>query len=112
GKTEEAINAHQKLVEISPGWSWALGRTYALTGQIEKAEEILSEIEKMKARTWWIHARIVMYAALGMNDEAFKWLEHDPLHAFTAWIAVQPEGENLRKDPRFQDFLARLNLPN
>ncbi len=112
GKTEEAINAHQKLVEISPGWSWALGRTYALTGQIEKAEEILSEIEKKKAKTWTIHARIVMYAALGMNDEALKWLEHDPLHAFTAWIAVQPEGENLRKDPRFQDFLARLNLPN
>ena len=112
GKTEEAINAHEKLVEVYPGWSWTLGRTYALTGQIEKAEEILSEIEKQKARTWWIHARIVMYAALGMNDEAFKWLEHDPLHAFTAWIAVQPEGENLRKDPRFQDFLARLNLPD
>ena len=112
GKTEEAINAHEKLVEVSPGWSWALGRTYALTGQIEKAEEILSEIEKTKARTWWIHARIVMYAALGMNDEAFKWLEHDPLHAFTAWIAVQPEGDGLRDDPRFQDFLERLNLPN
>ncbi|MCK4853974.1 MAG: tetratricopeptide repeat protein, partial [Bacteroidales bacterium] len=62
GKTEEAINAHQKLVEISPGWSWVLGRTFALTGQIEKAEEILSEIEKKKARTWTIHARIVMYA--------------------------------------------------
>ncbi len=112
GKTDEAISAHQKLVEISPRWSWVLGRTYALTGQIEKAEEILSEIEKKKSRTWWIHARIVMYAALGMNDEAFKWLEHDPHHAFTAWIAVQPEGEGLRKDPRFQDFLVRLNLPD
>jgi len=112
GNTVEAIHAHEKLVEISPGWSWALGRTYALTGQIEKAKEILSQIEKTRAISWWIHARIVMYAALGMNDEAFKWLGHDGLHAFTAWIAVQPEGEELRKDPRWQDFLTRLNLPD
>jgi TolB-like protein/Flp pilus assembly protein TadD len=112
GRTDEAIRTHKKLAEVSPRWSWALGRTYALSGQIDEAEKILSEIEKTKVMTWTIHARIVMYAALGRYDEAFQWLDNDPLHTFTAWLAVMPEGKGMRKDPRFQDFLARLNLPN
>ena len=112
GKTEEAIKAHQKLVEVSPRYSWALGRTYVLTGNIEKAEKILREIEKTKVTTWTTYARIVMYAVLDRYDEAFQWLDNEPLHIFTVWLAVMPEGEGLRKDPRFQDFLERLNLPN
>ena len=82
-------------------------KDFQLSG-LQKGEEI----EKTKVMTWTIHARIVMYAALGRHDEAFQWLDNDPLHAYTAWLAVMPEGKGMRKDPRFQDFLARLNLPN
>jgi hypothetical protein len=44
-------------------------------------------------------------------DEAYKWLNYEPHHAFTAWAAVMDEYQTLRKDPRFEDFLVRLNLP-
>lgn len=111
GRTDQAIWAHEKLAELSPGWSWTLGHTYAVSGDIEKAEKILREIEKADITKWTIHGRIVMNAALGNADEAFKWLANENLHAITAWIAVQPEGDGLRNDPRFQDFLERLNLP-
>jgi len=112
GRTDEAIGAHQKLVELSPTWSWALGYTYTNSGHLDLAETILSEIEQTEVRTWTIHGRIVMYIALGRYDEAFQWLEKDRLHAFTAWLAVMPEGEGIRKDPRFEAFLERMDLPD
>lgn len=112
GRTDEAISAHQKLVELSPTWSWALGYTYANSGHLDLAEKILSEIEQTEVRTWTIHARIVMYIALGRYDEAFQWLEKDRLHAYTAWLAVMPEGDGIRRDPRFKGFLERMDLPD
>ena len=52
------------------------------------------------------------YAALGEKDPAFRWMEkaieeHDPE---MARLRVDPMMDPLRRDPRFQDFLARLNL--
>jgi len=52
------------------------------------------------------------YAALGEPDSAFEWMEravkeHDPE---MARLRVDPMMDPLRNDPRFQDFLARLNL--
>ena len=111
GRVDEAIAAHQKLVELLPIWSWQLGHTYAAIGQIEEAEKILVEYEKTPVIPFTAYGRSVLYAALGRNDEAFKWLNYEPHHAWVAWSAVMPEAEGLRKDPRFQAFLERLNLP-
>jgi TolB-like protein/DNA-binding winged helix-turn-helix (wHTH) protein/Tfp pilus assembly protein PilF len=52
------------------------------------------------------------YAALGEKDLAFQWLEkameeHDPA---MARLRVDPMMDPLRDDPRFQDYLDRLNL--
>ena len=112
GRMEEAIAAHQKLAELVPMWSWQLGLTYAAAGQYEEAKKILEEYEKTDVIPFTVHGRIVLNAALDRMDEAFKWLEYEPLHAWTAWVAVMPEGEALRRDQRYQDFLARLNLPD
>jgi len=112
GMVDEAIAAHQKLVELLPIWSWQLGHTYAVIGQIEEAEKILAEYEKTPVIPFTAYGRSVLYAALGRYDEAIKWLNYEPHHAWAAWSAVMPEAEALRKDPRFQDFLERLNLPD
>jgi len=112
GRMDEAIEAHQKLAELLPLWSWQLGLTYAAAGQYEEAEKILDEYEKNPVIPFTAHGRIVLNAALGRYDEAFKWLEYEPHHAWTAWIAVMPEGESLSGDPRYLDFLERLNLPD
>ena len=82
------------------------------SGQIEEAEKILVEYEKTPVIPFTAYGRSVLYAALGRNDEAFKWLNYEPHHAWVAWSAVMPEAEGLRKDPRYQDFLERLNLPD
>lgn len=112
GRTDEAIEAHQKLAELIPFWSWQLGHTYALAGRYEEAEKILDELEELPVIPFTAQGRLILNAALGRMDEAFKWIDYEPHHAWLAWIAVMPEAENLRKDPRYQDFLERLNLPD
>ncbi|MCK4879384.1 MAG: tetratricopeptide repeat protein [Bacteroidales bacterium] len=111
GIPEKAIEAHQKLSELYPWWSWGLGYTYAVTGHIAEAEEIVNQLESVDPNNWNAVGLTMIYTALGRMDEAFKWLNYEPHHAFTAWVAVQPEFKELRKDPSFDDFLERLNLP-
>jgi eukaryotic-like serine/threonine-protein kinase len=52
------------------------------------------------------------YALLGDKDHALEWLEkayeeRDPW----LYVKAEPQLDNLRSDPRFQDLLRRMNLP-
>lgn len=53
----------------------------------------------------------IVHAALGNTDEALRWLEYDPPHAWVAWSSRDPSPAPLRGDPRFIGFLERMNLP-
>ncbi|MEN8226598.1 MAG: hypothetical protein ABFS38_00480 [Bacteroidota bacterium] len=112
GKIEEAIKAHQKLAELIPLWSWALGYTYASTGHMDEAEKILSELEEAPVIPFTAIGRVVMNTALGRWEEAFKWLDYEPHHAWAAWVAVMPEYKDLRDQAQYKAFEKRLNLPN
>jgi tetratricopeptide (TPR) repeat protein len=111
GKIDEAIAVHKKLVELYPVWNWALGYTYALTGHEKEARQIIDEILKGNVTPFQAHGLIMMYTALGEKDEVFKWLTHPPYHAWTAWVAVQSEFKSLHGDPRFEEFVKKLNPP-
>ncbi|MEA3460813.1 MAG: tetratricopeptide repeat protein [Bacteroidota bacterium] len=111
GMPEKAIKTHQKMIELYPWWSWGLGYTYAATGHTAEAEEIAKQLESGDPNNWKAVGLAYIYTGLGRMDEAFKWLNYEPHHAFTAWAAVQPEFKELWKDPRFEEFLERLNLP-
>ncbi|MEN8203527.1 MAG: hypothetical protein ABFS28_13095 [Bacteroidota bacterium] len=111
GKPEEAIEAHQKLAELYPWWTWGLGYTYGVTGHIAEAEEIIRQLESGNMTGWKAIGLTNIYAGLGRMDEAFKWLNYEPHHAFAAWAAIQKEYKSMWDDPRFDNFLERLNLP-
>ncbi|MCH8289172.1 MAG: hypothetical protein IID12_08720, partial [Candidatus Marinimicrobia bacterium] len=111
GMHEEAIATHEKMVSVAPWWKYALGVTYARTGNISGAEKILAELEEAEATPWGAFTLISLNAALGNLDEAFKWLDYEQPHAWIPWVSVLPEFEPLRSDPRFKEFLVRVNLP-
>ncbi|MGH7565177.1 MAG: tetratricopeptide repeat protein [Gemmatimonadota bacterium] len=53
---------------------------------------------------------------LGNLDEAFRWWDYEPHHAWVAGIRVWPpdllpEANRLRQDPCFQDLMGRMRLP-
>jgi tetratricopeptide (TPR) repeat protein len=111
GRIDEALNAHKKLAELYPEWLWALGYTYAVTNHREEAEKILNDIESQPVNPYNAYCRIVVNTALGKKDEAFKWVNYEPHHAWTAWVAVEPWFNELHGDPRFDEFVKKLNLP-
>ena len=110
GRENEAIEAHKKLAEVHPWWSSALGYTYAVTGYIDEAEKILKKLVE-NPNPWNAWQCATVCAGLGKKDEAFKWMNYEQPHAFTAYCAVLPQFESLHNDVRFKDFLKRLNIP-
>ncbi len=112
GRNEEAINTHKKLAELTNQVT-PLCLTYIHTGHIAEAEEILGEIEKKDPfpKGMGAYDRAKIYGALGRKDEAFKWLNYEPHHGFLAWAAVGKNFISLHDDPRWNDFLKKVNLP-
>jgi len=112
GRYDEAIATHERMAELFPVWRWLLGRTYAQAGRIEDARQLAAQLESEEQSSMSAFGLAVLYASLGENDDSFRWLEYEPPHAWVAWGAIDPVLELPRDDPRFQDFLRRLNLPN
>ena len=54
----------------------------------------------------------VIYTKLGDKDQAFQWLEQG-YQKHSTWLdtmKTDPNWDNLRSDPRFNDLLRRMNL--
>ncbi len=118
GKFAQALKENDLMrnAENSP-WNWAF-KTYIYnhSGNVAQAQRALARFEALspRLRSDAILARLVAYNGAGhqektmlLLEEAFK--EHSP--ALTN-IKVDPRYDNLRKDPRFLELLARINLNN
>jgi len=112
GRFEEAIAAHRKLAELSRKWAWALGHTLALVGRKDEARLILAQMKGRGSTNHWGMAEI--HTALGERDEAFRLLERarEFPHVWIAWAEWNPHFEPLRSDPRFENLVRRLALPD
>ena len=116
GRNAEAIATFQKAVELSNRNGETLmylGYGYGLTGKHREAIAILKESQEKYARKE-TNARYVagVYAGLGDKDKAFEWLEKDfQSKGEVSNIRWALPYESLRDDPRYKDFLKRMNLP-
>ncbi len=89
-----------------------LGAAYAKAGEREKAQAILKQLETGKGYVS-PGELTVLYTALGEREKAFASLEkayaaHDSQLMF---LKIDPAFDPLRDDPRFQDLLRRVGLP-
>lgn len=111
GLYDEAIEAIQKAVDVSPAWKWALGSAYVKAGRLDEARDLLNELNSMKTDPWTAFWRVQLNAAMGNNDEAFRWTTYEPHHHWLAWARVLDWFEPLWEDPRLPDLIRRMNLP-
>ncbi len=113
GRYDEAIAAHQKAAAANPEWRWALAQTLALAGQKDEARKTAADLERENQP---VHSfgLVAVYTALGDKDKAFRWADaaYASRHPFIPWISMAAMFEPLRGDPRFQDLLRRMNLPD
>jgi eukaryotic-like serine/threonine-protein kinase len=118
GQRLEAIPEYQKAVELSQGDTdptAGLAHAYATAGQRAPAEKILRELLQ-KSKTSYISPYMVgtIYAGLGEKDRAFEFLEkayQERSPDIPYFLKADLRIDNLRSDPRFQDLLRRVGLP-
>lgn len=118
GMYKEAIAELQKAVELSGHGYLTLGQLahcYAISGRKDEAKKILARVVKLSTQDyfWKNYSIALIYAGLGEKDKAISYLEkaYDEHSLGPAWLRFDPRLDNLRQEPRFQDFVRRIGLP-
>lgn len=115
---EESIAAYELAIRMSNRHHFAVNGlvwTYCGQGEIEKAQALFDELKK-RAQTDYIGYTFTGLSAAYLNklDEAFELFdkadyEREPLLLtlkYEKWVPPQ-----LKKDPRYQKLLSRINFP-
>jgi len=112
---KEALTEFQKGTppEGDPEASAAIAQVEALRGNRTAAEQILHDLSA-EGRGQYVPPTSIalIYAALGENDQAFRWLEQ--AYKDRSWqlvfLKVDPRFDTLRSDRRFAALLQRVGL--
>jgi TolB-like protein/Tfp pilus assembly protein PilF len=114
---------HEEALEIWRAWFATMGdseaeealvRGYAEAGYFEALNQI-AELYVARSRTTYVTPWQIatMYTRAGKKDNALDWLKkaYDEHDSNMPSIIVDPIFDILRDDPRFQDILRRMNVP-
>jgi TolB-like protein/Flp pilus assembly protein TadD len=114
---EEAVLAFQNAIRTAGEngvLMGALGHAYARSGRTDEAEQILHALQQRMQRQYVPSFNLVMiYAGLGMNDDAFKCMEQ-AVEERSSWLVslkVEPLFDKLRSDARYSALSNRVGLP-
>ena len=112
----EAIAALQKAVEFSSGTRYRADLAYVLAkaGRLDEARATLAEVERLSATRYVSPYYLASaHAALGDTERGFFCLEEafaERSHGMT-FLKSDPNLDDLRPDPRFDELLRRVGLP-
>jgi adenylate cyclase len=110
-KAQEMIDAGDRLGGNEVLLKLEQGLLYAFTDRKADAEAILAEIAAYKLETPRIYLQLFLQSALGNLDECFKVLERmAELHSWPFLIGTLPVFADMRKDPRYAVFAAKVGL--
>ena len=115
GELDKAIAEFQMAYELEKNnvVLGFLGHAYAMAGNTEAAQKILTELEELSRRVYVpAYSIALIYTALGETDDAFEWFEkaYAAQNEWLNWLKTAPEVDSLRADPRFTELLLSLNL--
>jgi tetratricopeptide (TPR) repeat protein len=111
GRHEEAMAEARRVVEADSEWLWVVGYVAGLEGRRDEARSIIAMLERRPATPWNAISLVLVYAALGDKDRAFRWLNYEHPHAWVPWVRVEPWFSNLWDDPRLPALLRKMHLP-
>ncbi len=115
GKYKEALRHYQKAAEMdrSPMISSAMAIAYALSGENDKARELLDELKEAEKVSYVPPYYMAMiHAALDEADEAFIYLDKafEMRDSSLSALKVDSRLDGLRKDKRFKALVKKLGL--
>lgn len=110
GKTELALKEiQQENHELFKTFGLALA--YHALGRKLEADETLKDFRD-KYQNNWSYLLAQLHAFRGEKDQAFAWLEtaYNKKDSWLFWVKGDPLLKNLKTDPRYNDFLKKMNL--
>jgi tetratricopeptide (TPR) repeat protein len=115
-RSQQAIDEFQKAISLSDGVDGlgSLGHLYARSGKTEEAQKILQKIDEVNKRLYVSpFQKAVIYTALGKTDQALAEIEkaYNQRSLLPPSVRFDPRLNEMRRDPRFQDFLRRTGMP-
>jgi len=112
---KEAVAELQMAVQLSGGSPICiadLARAYVASGNMSEAVKLLSDLKKSSNTSFTNAPQIAMiYASMGDNDQAMHWLERAYEERFNPSILLRSGFDPLRTDPRFEELMRRIGLP-
>jgi len=117
GRLEEALAETAYAEQGAREWPvliTARGFTNGVMGRRDEARAVLREMEQLSSRRFvTAYGIALVYAGLGENDDAFRWLEKafEERSHWLVWLRLDPRWKNLRGDPRFDALVQRMNYP-
>jgi TolB-like protein/Tfp pilus assembly protein PilF/tRNA A-37 threonylcarbamoyl transferase component Bud32 len=111
GRWVEAIGEFQREEDLGALKYGGLGYTYARAGDQRAAREVLAGALRTSEQQYLSsHAIAIIYAALGEDDAAFRWLERalSERDEEMTLIKVDPRLDSLRSDARFAPLVERV----
>jgi tetratricopeptide (TPR) repeat protein len=113
-RAQDAITLQEAVPVRDPRIVATLGYAYGITGQTDKAQQMLAELRERRASGAWTgnYQMALIETALGNRNEALVLLqeamrEKEPSVAF---MGVDPRLNSLRAIPKFSGLLRRIVL--
>jgi eukaryotic-like serine/threonine-protein kinase len=118
GQLEKAVPEYQRAIDLSQRDSdttAGLAHVYATIGNRAEAQKILGDLQH-QLKTSYVSPYMIaaIYSGLGQKDKAFEFLEkayQERSPDIVYFIKADLRIDTLRSDPRFQDLLRRVGLP-
>jgi TolB-like protein/Flp pilus assembly protein TadD/tRNA A-37 threonylcarbamoyl transferase component Bud32 len=117
GRHVEAVAQAEKAVELAGDgqlYLSGLAAAYAGAERLTEAREVINRLDEM-SRTRYVspYCLALIYCYLDDKEKALALLEEAITigDAWVAWLAVDPQLDSLRSDPRFNELVRRTKNP-
>ncbi len=111
---QEALAEAKVIFAADPEIVEALSRGYAEGGYSEANRRAAEKLAVRAKLSFWERENVaILYAFAGQKARALDWLEngYETHHSMMSFIGIDPHWDDLRSEPRFDELLRKLNLP-
>jgi len=114
GRYDEAERAFRDSLSDETAYAAAsLGYLHGVRGRRDEAEAVLARLDE-RARTGYVSPVAFVMVHLGLRnlDQVFIWLmrAYEERRGWLAYLKVEPMVDPIRNDPRFPEWLVKMNL--